>query len=100
MNAPTTGTAKKTASFNRYMVECESSWQPFYLLTDHGFNRYMVECELKSTVFLYFSVIVLIDTWWNVNVSADTTKQVTYPVLIDIWWNDNKENIIKIKGGK
>ena len=38
---------------------------------------------------------VLIDTWWNVNVSADTTKQVTYPVLIDTWWNVNTESICK-----
>ena len=33
--------------------------------------------------------MVLIDTWWNVNIftKADAAKQ--YIVLIDTWWNVN-----------
>ena len=33
-----------------------------------GFNRYMVECEYFSSMILLTLRIVLIDTWWNVNV--------------------------------
>ena len=32
-----------------------------------SFNRYMVECELQKEKQHYFAVLVLIDTWWNVN---------------------------------
>ena len=34
----------------------------------HSFNRYMVECEFRYMSMSQCSVIVLIDTWWNVNV--------------------------------
>ncbi len=53
----------KELSFNRYMVECECIKQGFNRHTIIRFNRYMVECELYDKV----TVIVLIDTWWNVN---------------------------------
>ena len=32
-----------------------------------SFNRYMVECEYWFPVPLAYTVLVLIDTWWNVN---------------------------------
>ena len=31
------------------------------------FNRYMVECEFSVVTSVVVSVVVLIDTWWNVN---------------------------------
>ena len=31
------------------------------------FNRYMVECEFTYDPFKKIVQIVLIDTWWNVN---------------------------------
>ena len=34
-------------------------------------------------------VIVLIDTWWNVNELQSPTKQPEQLVLIDTWWNVN-----------
>ena len=34
-----------------------------------GFNRYMVECEYKATGTARHVVTVLIDTWWNVNMT-------------------------------
>ena len=49
--------------FNRYMVECELIRILDRCLNLKSFNRYMVECELYDKV----TVIVLIDTWWNVN---------------------------------
>ena len=58
-------------SFNRYMVECELRTDGCNIIANQRFNRYMVECEWlrfqrrQSPVYR-----VLIDTWWNVNVSA------------------------------
>ena len=45
------------------MVECELIRILDRCLNLKSFNRYMVECELYDKV----TVIVLIDTWWNVN---------------------------------
>ena len=33
-----------------------------------SFNRYMVECELYTHSEPHIEEIVLIDTWWNVNI--------------------------------
>ena len=38
--------------------------------TEYSFNRYMVECELSTVGLVNELITVLIDTWWNVNVSA------------------------------
>ena len=32
-----------------------------------GFNRYMVECECLYFKPITMHIVVLIDTWWNVN---------------------------------
>ena len=55
--------------FNRYMVECESSLTETTLKSEASFNRYMVECEYITTTVDSLSLLVLIDTWWNVNTS-------------------------------
>ena len=34
-------------------------------------------------------ILVLIDTWWNVNVIMQGQLLVKLPVLIDTWWNVN-----------
>ena len=76
-------------SFNRYMVECECVTASIRLLTIQRFNRYMVECEFL-TVYLYQLLnLVLIDTWWNVNVSVSIYLPLCSCVLIDTWWNVN-----------
>ena len=49
------------------MVECEFVQQPFATACHDRFNRYMVECEFFHIYSTSVSVIVLIDTWWNVN---------------------------------
>ena len=37
-----------------------------------GFNRYMVECEsVMYYIGGYRRLLVLIDTWWNVNLTLD-----------------------------
>ena len=33
--------------------------------------------------------MVLIDTWWNVNISAKDVVNNAIHVLIDTWWNVN-----------
>ena len=53
--------------FNRYMVECEFVEFTNITRSRYSFNRYMVECESNSVAVTYSSLIVLIDTWWNVN---------------------------------
>ena len=41
-----------------------------YLSFDNSFNRYMVECEFLPLKFIGKPILVLIDTWWNVNDSC------------------------------
>ena len=43
-----------SASFNRYMVECEFVYSGKASMSNRGFNRYMVECELKRTSVILF----------------------------------------------
>ena len=35
--------------------------------------------------------VVLIDTWWNVNMYDLSNAYFTNPVLIDTWWNVNEK---------
>ncbi len=51
------------------MVECESISFPNGFGTGYSFNRYMVECESSTAMLNEFVDFVLIDTWWNVNQS-------------------------------
>ena len=41
--------------------------------------------------------IVLIDTWWNVNLYLPTLPQPLTAVLIDTWWNVNHERQEQVK---
>ena len=34
-------------------------------------------------------MLVIIDTWWNVNLGAITIEETKAPALIDTWWNVN-----------
>ena len=54
-----------------------------------GFNRYMVECECKRFLSSSVLILVLIDTWWNVNYYGKISITSAYKVLIDTWWNVN-----------
>ena len=36
------------------------------------------------------AVVVLIDTWWNVNTAIVSTWTPPLLVLIDTWWNVNQ----------
>ena len=35
------------------------------------------------------AVVVLIDTWWNVNIAVMSVAVTRIIVLIDTWWNVN-----------
>ena len=45
--------------------------------------------NLNSVSLLYTNRVVLIDTWWNVNVYLYDPFLTSYTVLIDTWWNVN-----------
>ena len=45
--------------------------------------------NLNSVSLLYTNRVVLIDTWWNVNVSFIFSSSKSPTVLIDTWWNVN-----------
>ena len=53
------------------------------------FNRYMVECEFQFLNRIFCHFLVLIDTWWNVNVFLLSFVTPAIVVLIDTWWNVN-----------
>ena len=49
----------------------------------------MVECEWFPYMMLADTDLVLIDTWWNVNIGISSTDKAVIVVLIDTWWNVN-----------
>ena len=50
-------------------------------------------CE-SIVKYCFFIVLVLIDTWWNVNSLASGSGSLTGTVLIDTWWNVNSVGYI------
>ena len=60
-----------------------------YLPYPTCFNRYMVECEFIRKRMTAQIFLVLIDTWWNVNLLNVTLTELPEWVLIDTWWNVN-----------
>ena len=81
--------SKMVERFNRYMVECEYASFAFSNASFARFNRYMVECEYFYFTCRYCFTTVLIDTWWNVNVTEAGLCNAMNFVLIDTWWNVN-----------
>ena len=71
------------------MVECEFFPSSEYKPPLYCFNRYMVECESLYIPVNLFPRLVLIDTWWNVNVLRVSYFDLQEFVLIDTWWNVN-----------
>ena len=50
-------------------------------------------CE-SIVKYCFFIVLVLIDTWWNVNQSFGEEQLKEAFVLIDTWWNVNTQSAI------
>ena len=50
----------------------------------------MVECESLLMKTVLIRLIVLIDTWWNVNATEVWKATPGDAVLIDTWWNVNQ----------
>ena len=67
-----------TRSFNRYMVECEYMNRGAGDLRQARFNRYMVECELGKGALTSVKALVLIDTWWNVNLTKSDWRYMIH----------------------
>ena len=54
----------------------------------------MVECEcICSFSCVNFVACVLLDTWWNVNLTSTGYVRRDFRVLIDTWWNVNVGDI-------
>ena len=53
----------------------------------------MVECEYAPLIIIYKVPLVLIDTWWNVNLIDLKMVGGQAMVLIDTWWNVNENKI-------
>ena len=49
----------------------------------------MVECEFYPYKILTGFLLVLIDTWWNVNRARSSSDLALFSVLIDTRWNVN-----------
>ena len=45
--------------------------------------------NMTPTAVCAIVLIVLIDTWWNVNLDSSSRLSSVYLVLIDTWWNVN-----------
>ena len=61
----------------------------------------MVECESILTAQQLSEILVLIDTWWNVNTNKLGAGVEEVTVLIDTWWNVNQDfvdSLLKISG--
>ena len=52
--------------------------------TERGYESIVKYC--------FFIVLVLIDTWWNVNNFSTVSTVFVLPVLIDTWWNVNERS--------
>ena len=46
------------------------------------------------TAYNEHSASVLIDTWWNVNINVEEPPEWLVAVLIDTWWNVNEKSQI------
>ena len=55
----------------------------------------MVECEYKLGAGVEAVELVLIDTWWNVNINVEEPPEWLVSVLIDTWWNVNSDTVAK-----
>ena len=53
----------------------------------------MVECEYELLKRSRTGIIVLIDTWWNVNYIQQSKILNPNKVLIDTWWNVNTNKL-------
>ena len=49
----------------------------------------MVECKSSYVTYGSGVFLVLIDTWWNVNMVTKNLQAKYADVLIDTWWNVN-----------
>ena len=75
------------------MVECE-------LLQKYnkgGLRNVLIDTwwnvNISSITFDGECILVLIDTWWNVNVVESKTESEPTGVLIDTWWNVNRQEL-------
>ena len=79
------------------MVECKYVKTYETKEVELRFNRYMVECKFNIFDSRTSRSIVLIDTWWNVNLVYDESLSYYEVVLIDTWWNVNQGTLENVE---
>ena len=57
----------------------------------------MVECEYVIKQGIIIFIVVLIDTWWNVNYFFEINGIGGHAVLIDTWWNVNRDVVLSFE---
>ena len=73
--------------FNRNIVECKGKGGMTYRISLPGFNRNIVECKVESVFSDLFTVLVLIETLWNVKTLVEVYPGCPRMVLIETLWN-------------
>ena len=46
--------------------------------------------NIARSSYINATTLVLIDTWWNVNITFKAKYVANVTVLIDTWWNVNR----------
>ena len=59
-------------------------------------NRNILECKFFSASHTINCILVLIETYWNVNISILTPDSTASAVLIETYWNVNVRDVALI----
>ena len=74
---------------NRNILECKWKFRLDQVFQDLGINRNILECKLFFPPYMQGRSFVLIETYWNVNASAQSDLWSQSRVLIETYWNVN-----------
>ncbi len=56
-------------------------------------NRNILECKFNQVSVLLNAIVVLIETYWNVNEEQGTEEKGAKIVLIETYWNVNSASL-------
>ena len=71
------------------MLQTNSALVLMLVLIDTWWN-----VNLYASRLIIKMAMVLIDTWWNVNTLKSPDAKTDSTVLIDTWWNENGKRVI------
>ena len=75
---------KTAASLNRNILECKCLPGCFFQCRRISLNRNILECKLNTSVITNYSISVLIETYWNVNI-----REIYVDIPNDVGLNRN-----------